>query len=156
MDIIYQIAENQEAIGKLIINWINSVIGATWGIITIFVVPAMVYNNLGPLGAIKKSVQVLRKTWGESVIRYVGIGVVQMISIILAFLVGIVLFFIGAMSGNAIIFFLTLLISIMLVVGVIVFFGLVTSVFNTAIYHYADRGEVPESFDEQTIRSVIQ
>ena len=64
----------------------------------------MVYNNLGPLGAIKKSVQVLRKTWGESVIRYVGIGVVQMISIILAFLVGIVLFFIGAMSGNAIIF----------------------------------------------------
>ena len=77
MRVIDNIAERSGGIGKIILNITTSILGMMWGIITVFVVPAMVYHDLEPFDAIKKSVEALKRTWGESLIRYVGLSSIQ-------------------------------------------------------------------------------
>ena len=62
---------------------VNSMLGLLWGIISFFVVPVMVYPDLGPTNAIKKLIESLKKTWGESLIRYYGLGMMEMVSIVI-------------------------------------------------------------------------
>ncbi|MHA1222766.1 MAG: DUF6159 family protein [Candidatus Heimdallarchaeaceae archaeon] len=39
-----------------------------WAILTLFVVPVLVYHDVGPFYAIRKSKQAFAKTWGENVV----------------------------------------------------------------------------------------
>ena len=64
---------------ELIAKLMSSMLGAVWGIITVFVVPCMVYQDIGPIQAIKKSIEILKRTWGELLVQHVGVGVVQTI-----------------------------------------------------------------------------
>src|SRR3989338_1515753 len=75
--------------GNALMRFLVGGLGMAWGIITLFVVPSMVYYNLGPIEAIKKSAQVLKKAWGESLIRYIGLGLAQMAFLIAGILVGL-------------------------------------------------------------------
>ena len=54
MAIIRKWAEKAGQSNQLIVKYLTSIFGFVWGITTIFVIPAMVYHNLRPKGAIKK------------------------------------------------------------------------------------------------------
>ncbi len=142
---IDEFAERQGQWGEIIIKIMTSIIGAAWSIITIFVVPAMVYDNLGPFAAIKKSFQTLKKTWGESLIRYYAFGIMQFAFFIIAIIFG--LFAIFLLKGIALITALILI--AIYVITMMIFFGLLSSIFNTALYHYANTGKVPNGFDQE-------
>ena len=147
-------AERAGAIGGLILSLLRSVLGAVWSILTIFVVPAMVYRGLGPLAAIKSSAQTLRETWGESLVRHYGLGLAQFLFIALGVLittgmavglsafggVGLVVTF-----GFAVVYFVT----------VVLIFSVANAVFNTALYAWANSGQVPAGFDAATLRSAL-
>src|SRR5262249_12538519 len=81
-------ARRAGGLGKVVLAILRSILGAAWSLITIFVVPAMVYEGLGPFAAIKRSIDTLRATWGESLIRYYGLGFVQFVLLLPAFLLG--------------------------------------------------------------------
>ena len=81
--IIDMFAEKLGFIGEMIVKFITSIIGLLWSILTIFVVPSMVYNGFGPIDAIKDSTYVIKKTWGESIIRHYGLGLMQFLVILL-------------------------------------------------------------------------
>jgi hypothetical protein len=83
LKILERASEKAGQMGKIILSIVRLMLGLIWSLVTIFVVPAMVYNNLGPIDAIKKSVHTLKKTWGESLIRAVGLGLVQFLFFIL-------------------------------------------------------------------------
>ncbi len=52
-----------------------------WAVATFFVVPVLVVDNVGPIDAVKKSVDVLKKTWGESLVAQFGASIVLEIRI---------------------------------------------------------------------------
>jgi len=70
LNILSSQAEKMGAVGQIVMKIFVSLLGAAWGILTIFVVPSLVYENVGPFEAIKKSASVLKKTWGESLTRH--------------------------------------------------------------------------------------
>ncbi|MDP6931506.1 MAG: DUF6159 family protein, partial [Myxococcota bacterium] len=70
-------ARRMGGVGEMVVNMIRSMLGMVWSIVTLFVVPAMVYHDLGPVDAIKKSTETIRATWGESLIRHYGMGLIQ-------------------------------------------------------------------------------
>lgn len=45
---------------------IGSVLGFSWGLLSFFVIPVMVFEDVGPIDAIKKSGELIKKTWGEN------------------------------------------------------------------------------------------
>lgn len=153
--IIDNLAERMGNLGRTILKIINSLIGMVWGIVTIFVIPAMVYHDLGPFDAIKKSVSTIKKTWGESLIRYYGLGLVQFFFLIIGIAITIGLFLLTYQWGTLAII-LTIILAALYFIGVILIFNVANQIFNTALYVYADTGKVPLDFDTEHLENAFR
>jgi hypothetical protein len=147
--ILDQIGENMGEVGQILMSILTSILGAIWSIITIFVIPAMVYHNVGPLKAIKMSVHSLKKTWGESLVRYYGLGLMELILIVAGIVFGIVFAIITA-SVPAL-FYTVIIIFAIYIIAVMTFFSVANTIFNTALFVYADTGRVPKVYDAEII-----
>lgn len=51
------------------------------------------------MDAIKKSIETLKRTWGESLIRYFGLGAIEFLFFLLGIIVTFILFFVLAGLG---------------------------------------------------------
>jgi hypothetical protein len=147
--IIDNIAERMGGIGELMIKIINSVLGGVWALLTIFVVPGMVYHGYSPIQAVKNSAITFKKTWGENLIRVFGFGLAQLVFFIAGIGIGVLLIFTSLISGSAIIFLASIMVIVIYFVGVVVFFQLANTVFSTALYVYAEKGKVPAGFTKE-------
>jgi membrane-anchored glycerophosphoryl diester phosphodiesterase (GDPDase) len=143
-------------VGQIVANIIVGLVGMAWSIVTIFVVPILVYEGLGPVDAIKKSIEVIKKTWGESLIKSIGLGLVQ-------FLTFVVIAIVSAGIAYALSFALNEIgIAVGIGIGVLLLFlsGLVFSVantiFNTALYIYATKNSVVAGFDEDLMKTALK
>lgn len=143
------LAERAGGIGKLLLVIARGIIGAMWSIVTIFVIPAMVYRGLGPFAAIKHSVETLKSTWGESLVRHYGLGLVQFLLMLLGFALGVALFLLLAPLGPTGLV-AAIAVTVVYFIAVILVFTVANSVFNTALYAYAN-GAAPHAFDEETL-----
>jgi uncharacterized membrane protein len=142
--ILKVIAERSGKLGRLI----TAIIGVTWGIMTYFVVPVLVMDRVGPFSAIKKSMRVMGKTWGEGMTANFGIGLI-MFFLYLAALIPVML---GMMIGGwaiAVAYVITLILWLIL--------ALVSSVLHAivmaALYQYATRKHAPRGFKEGMLRN---
>jgi len=93
-------ARRAGGVGATVLHVLRSVLGLAWSVITVFVVPVMVYENLGPFASIKRSVEALKKTWGESLIRHYGLGLMQGIVLFVGILVGVGLILLLGQAGG--------------------------------------------------------
>ncbi|HYC29120.1 MAG TPA: DUF6159 family protein, partial [Chitinophagaceae bacterium] len=74
--ILRLIAEELGLLGKIVI----SLIGVVWSVATFFVVPVIAYENVGPIDAIKRSSQLMKEKWGESLGAGFSFGLVRLIA----------------------------------------------------------------------------
>lgn len=87
--ILKAIQDNSGILGKII----TGIIGVVWNIAVFFVVPVIAYEGLGPIAAFKRSSQLMKQKWGESLAGTFSLGLVNFVGILI---VAIPLFFIGA------------------------------------------------------------
>lgn len=153
--LIDNLAERAGESGRLVLNILTSILGMMWSIITIFVVPAMVYHNLKPIDAIKQSIKTLKTTWGESLIRYFGLGTIEFLFFLLGIIVTFILFFALAGLGPVGII-ITIVIAVLYFLGVILVFNVANTIFNTALYVYADTGKIPEGFSQEIMQNAFK
>jgi len=146
--IIDGIAEKMGSVGEIIVRILNSIFGMIWSIITIFVIPGMVYHNLGPIDAIKRSIETLKKTWGESLIRYFSLGLIQFLVLIIGLILLIPFFWI--FGGWAI-----LLIGLFVIIVFLVF-SVANTIFNTALFVYADTGNIPKGYNQEIMSNAFR
>ena len=154
--LLHNLASRLGKIGELVANIVIGLLGMAWSIMTIFVVPVLVYENVSPFDAIKKSAEVIKRTWGESLIKTIGLGIVQfLVFIALIFACfGLVwaLFQLFGMMGMIAGFGLSLL--ILLFAGLI--FNIANTVFNTALYVYANNQMIADGFDEGVLKGAFK
>lgn len=137
--ILRAIQENTGIIGRII----TGIIGIVWSIATFFVVPIIAYENLGPIGAFKRSAQMMKNKWGESLVAGFSFGLIQL----LAFLViGVPLF----LLGSAVNFFLGLALAIAGVFIIMAILSAAQTIFISAVYHNIN-GDVNKHFDHQLV-----
>ena len=134
-----QLAEKAGAIGKIILRMLEGALGGLWDILTAFVVPAMVYEGVGPTDAFRRSAGLFKKTWGESLVKNIGFGWMQSLSII-----GVTLTGFGLLSvfNSPPLVWLPVGFLVFGYVGVALLFSVASSVYDTALYVYATRNEV--------------
>jgi hypothetical protein len=142
--------------GQIVSSIILSLVGMAWGIVTIFVVPGIVYHELGPFDAIKKSVEVIKKTWGESLIRHFGLGLIQFAVVVGILLAGAGLTYVLSMAFDTVGMLVGISIGVLAILLSVLVFGVATSVFNTALYVYATQGNLASGFDQETMRSAFR
>jgi hypothetical protein len=131
-------------LGKII----TGLIGVVWSIAVFFAVPVIAYENVGPFQAVKRSSQLMKQKWGESLAATFSFGLVRFIGIVI---VGLPLFFIGSIihpvAGVA-----------LAVVGVFLVISIISAaemVFVSAIYHNID-GDLDRHFNQQLVNDLFQ
>lgn len=159
ISILEDLAKRMKGAGKIITYGIRYAIGAAWSIATIFVVQAMVYHELKPIAAIKDSVRTFTKTWGETFIRAISLGMIGSLfmfgGIIGVLLAGSLTFASFGLSGIVLMAALGV-VTVIYIIGVIITFQAANSVFNTAIYHYAKTGKIPGNYTTETLEGAFK
>ncbi|MFH2020874.1 MAG: DUF6159 family protein [archaeon] len=145
--------KSKNSITRIILSITTSILGAAWGIVSIFVVPAMVFDNVGPFAALKKSAHAIKKTWGESLARHYGLGFVEAAFMVLGIIVlipGIYLLGIFWPVGLALI-----AIAVIYMVIIALVFSTANAIFNTALYMYAE-GKHQKAFSAETMKNAFE
>ena len=145
------VAEKLGFVGRLIAGGL----GLAWTAATFLVVPILAAEGVGPMEAVERSSELLRKTWGENLIGNAGISLVMsMISGTIAFVGfggGFLLFKRGyevlgvaLISAAATAFLLVVLVSAAL-----------AAIYSAAVYWYAASGKPPVDFDGDLISAAF-
>lgn len=125
-------------------------LGAAWSIATYFVVPVLVVEQVGPIDAAKRSLAVLRRTWGEALAANFGIG----FFVFVASLVGIIPIIAGAMAigaGHVVIGGMLLGLGVVLLLIIALISSALDSILLAALYLYAAEGSVPQYFNDSLL-----
>jgi hypothetical protein len=138
------IQEESGFIGKII----TGIIGIIWAIATFFVVPIIAYENLGPIAAFKRSSQMMKQKWGESLGATFSFGLIQFIATIVllipAFILGSLIHPILGIGFGIVAF--------MLITAV---FSAAQTIFVSAVYHNIN-DEPVKHFNQQMIDNLFQ
>lgn len=137
------IQENVGALGKII----TGIIGVVWSVATFFVVPVIAYENLGPVGAFKKSANLMKEKWGERIGAGFSFFLIEVVAILGIAIVGFVLASINVIAGVAV-----AVIGILLLLTVI---SAVKTIFISAIYHNI-QGDPVELYNQQFIDNLFE
>ncbi|MEO8160075.1 MAG: DUF6159 family protein [Arenimonas sp.] len=138
-----QMLKNKD--NNVLLRLVGSGLGVAWTLSTFLVVPVLVSENIGPIDAIKQSVTLLKRTWGENAIGNVGLG----------FAFGLLMF--GSIVVGAALVIGSAMVSVKLAVAVgilvllaAVLLGVIQSalsgIYSAALYRFATVGEAPVGF----------
>lgn len=154
--ILHQLASNLGKIGQIVAGILISLLGMAWSIVTIFVVPVLVYEGLGPIDAIKKSARVIKETWGESLIKAIGLGLVQffVFVIILAASAALTYGLANAFDVTGLLVGIGVGLLLIFLAGLV--FSVASTVFNTALYLYANNKMVAQGFSEDVVKGAFR
>lgn len=154
--ILNMLSNNSKNKGKRGIGGIiSSIMGAAWNVITFLVVPILAVEGLGPIKAVQRSWELLKRSWGEQISGTLSIGLVFGLIGVLG---GLLLAGIGI--GLSILlesFIPGILLGILLALFIMVISLLsstLSGIFSAAVYAYAVDGQVG-MFDESLIRGAI-
>lgn len=126
-----------------------------WNLITFLVVPVLVVENLGPIDAIKRSGEYLKKTWGENLVATTGMGFISFLFMMAGFLVvGLLTMLLSSLMGSAGIIIGIILMFIVLG-GIGLFFSALGGIFQAALYKYATEGTTGEMFEAELIQGAF-
>ena len=137
--IIRSLQQRVGFIGKLIMG----ALGITWTLVTYFVVPVLIYEKVGPWAAMKRSAGMIRKSWGETVVGTLGLGII----FLLLALPGVLFIIIGAAVGGFTGAVAGLVIAIVYWLILAMIQAAAQSVLVAALYKYANTGEIPSGFE---------
>lgn len=74
--VLKAVSDQSKKKGKGLGNLVSSLLGAAWNVLTFLVVPVVAVEGLGPIEAIKRSWELLKRSWGEQIAGTISIGLV--------------------------------------------------------------------------------
>jgi len=137
-------------------NFIIGMLGAGWAIAVYFAVPVLVSERVSPIQAVKRSVAIIKKTWGEALIAEVGLGVLYGLATLggfLFFMAGMIFFNEVSESPVIALSIWTVGVIYALVCGLV--FSTLGSILKSALYVYAVNGKIPYYFDDDLIKNAF-
>jgi len=137
-------------------NVVAAAADVMWQLITFFVMPAMMLDDLGMIDAIKKSASTFKQRWGTQLaggVRIGGlIGLVAILPAILALVGGVVLSTIGAWAVGVPLAVIGLV--VLIVAGLVL--TAIRGVFSVVLYRYATQGVVEGGFTEEQLAGSVK
>ena len=150
--VLLQSLKNRD--NNVIVRMIGSGLGMAWTLATFLVVPVLVNRDIGPVDALKESVVLLKKTWGENAIGNVGIGAAFSLITTFVVLLGILATFLAWQASMA----LAIGVAAAFLIGVLVLGvtqAALSGIYSAALYRYAVSHEAPAEFRGMALESAF-
>lgn len=137
-------------------NIYTSLFGIGWSLATYFTIPVMVFEDAKPFLAIKKSTQIFKQTWGESVIGNFGLSSFMKILFLLGIFVMLAIMFIIYNIYATSTFWPYFIVAIGTVIYSILLFiisNVLQNIYTTALYFYAVNRDLNSGFSSEMIKN---
>lgn len=141
------IEDKSEKVGQIVAG----LLGMAWTFVTFFVVPVLVVERVGPIDAFKRSFQIVKGAWGESLTANFSLGIINL----LLFLAALIPLFIGLAIGHMAAILVGLGISIVLIILVSLAAAAVNVIVQALLYQYAVHKPLPSEVDERLLQTAF-
>lgn len=152
--ILKALEERVPFLGKIVLR----MVGFAWAVVTYFVVPVVALERLGPFAAVRRSGELLKKSWGENLaggFGLFGIGLLLSLPGIAMLFLGFYLGFQGSQPSIApIIAGGGLALAWFVATGTIV--SALNQIFVANAYVYAVEGRLPAGFSEELMTGAFR
>ena len=145
------IAERVGILARIVV----ALVGVGWTVATALVVPVLAAENVGPIEAIGRSADLIKKSWGEQIIGNTGIGLVFGAIIFLVAITGGVLV-VAAFSTREWTLGLTLLVPLVLLIGLLVLAqATLQGIYSAALYRFATGDPATGGIDQRLLEGAF-
>jgi hypothetical protein len=136
--ILQSLEERAGILGRIVVG----LLGAAWSVLTFLTVPIIVFEDVGPVNALKRSGTLLKQTWGENIFAQVGLGLLAILPTIL----GIGIAALALASKVLVLQVVGVVVGVAILIATSVILYALSGVYRTALYRYAVDGTVPQAF----------
>ena len=150
--ILRLISEKAGFLGQIAV----ALVGTAWNIATFLAVPVLVAEDVGPGTAIKRSVVLLKKTWGEQIVGTFGIGLIFFLIALPVVIVGVVLAFVAGSAVGAPGAIAVIVVVVVAILALSLLSATMNGILAAAVYDYAVTGKTGGFFDESLIRGAFR
>ncbi len=148
--LIRALEEKVDILGKIILG----VIGVAWSVASVFVIPFIIAEtSINPIHLLRQSAGTLKKTWGESLIGYMGIqfgGFIIVLSLLLI-LAGMI--FIAILLNTLSIIITAFVLCLIAILAFSYLINVANHIYRCALYLVAADGRIPAPFDQTAMLS---
>ncbi len=150
--ILRALSERAGFLGQIVI----SLIGLAWSLATYLVVPVLVIEGVGPIQSVKRSAQLLKKTWGEQIVGNFGIGTIFGLITFGVILLGIPIIIAAIFTGSLALIILTVLLLIVTVTIIALLNATLSGIYAAAVYLYAVEGNTGGFFSPELVQNTFR
>lgn len=140
--------------GEWVARLIGFLGGLVWSLASFFVVPVLAVEDVGPVDALKRSVDAFKRRWGEQVTGDLVIGGVYVLAVFLS----LVLVLVGlAVAAQVLVLGVLMMIAgIMGALASIVVSNTISRVFSLVVYRHAVGRPLPAPFTEADVAAAFK
>jgi hypothetical protein len=142
--------------GGILGRIVSSLIGLAWNLATFLVVPVLVVEEVGPVDAVKRSAQLLKRTWGEQIVGNLSIGLVFFLIGFVVALIGIPIVVVAVGTGSALLIGLAVLLLVLALVTVGLLSSTLSGIYAAAVYRYAVEADTGGYFNADLVQGAFR
>jgi len=142
--ILRTLEERVGLIGKIVI----ALLGMAWSIMTYFMAPVIVFEGLSAFEGVERSTALIKKTWGESLIKSLSLSAISM----LALLAGVIAAITVGILINPLVAMIAFVVYFLVVITAV---STLDGIFKVALYRYASWGVVPQGYSPELIQGAF-
>lgn len=142
--ILRVLADRSKLFGRIVV----SLLGAAWSILTYFILPVLMLEEKSIKESLARSGESIKKTWGETVIVNVGVG----LFVFVLALAGLALLIGALLTGSGLVVLFAGILFLVYMIGLTLISSTLGVIFKVVLYEYATNGTLPEAFPEEVIR----
>lgn len=150
--ILRALQERAGFIGRFVVG----MIGLAWTVASFLVVPVLVNNDVGPIDAVKRSAELLKKTWGQNLIGNAGIGLVFGFLLFALIFVGAGLVVLAATTKTTALIVLTAAVVGIAILLLVLVQAALQGIYSAALYRYAAEGEAGGAFAHDMVADAFR
>lgn len=139
--LIRALEESNEIVARIV----AVVFALGWAVMTYFVVPVIVFEDVGVRGMFSRSGGLVKEIWGESLGAEAGVSIVTFLLVLVGIAVTAVAF-LAFPTGTAAGLFVVIAFGSVAIVGALLIGMALTGIAKTALYVYATEDETPSYF----------
>jgi hypothetical protein len=150
--VLRALQERAGFIGKIIIG----LIGMAWNLATFLVVPVLVTEDVNPVDAVKRSMTLLKKTWGEQVIGGFSLGAITGLVTFLLILVFVPMIFLAVSASSPVLIGLVIGGFVLSLLLLSLVNATLSGIYTAALYRYAAEGDLSQGFEASMVEGAFR
>ena len=138
-------------LGRLVIRFI----GLAWNVVTVFAVPVIICeeDSFNPIKNVKKSATVIKNTWGESLVGFLGISALSGLLIIPIILLTVILAIAAGMLVNVVLAIVIGVLGVIAMIVVTILLDVAQKIYIASLYLYATTGFLNAAYDQELMQN---